>query len=70
MPSDASADDIDFTTKMAAKLIEYKLNERVIVYTYFKKIATGEEWRTAITQWNAAKQSYTMKMLTEPDNNL
>lgn len=70
MPSDASADDIDFTSKMAAKLIENKLNERVAVYTYFKKVATGEEWRTAITQWDATKQSYSMKMLVESGSNL
>jgi hypothetical protein len=61
MPSDASADDIDYTSKMTASLIEHKLRERTVVQVYLKRASTGSQQLVATTQYEPDSHGYKTK---------
>lgn len=55
VPSDISADDIDYMSKSAAEQIRYKFNHRVVVQVYMRSAADRKESRVAITSWSTKK---------------
>lgn len=56
-----SADEIDYTAKMAAKLIEHKFKHRAIVVVYMKRASDGKERFVANTKWDPKRYGYTIK---------
>lgn len=61
MPSNVSPDEIEYTSKMAATLIEHKLHERPVINIYGQNISTGERKKTARTEWSPARSGYILK---------
>lgn len=61
MPSNVSPDEIEYTSKMAAILIEHKLQERPVVNIYGQNISTGERKKVAKTEWSPARSGYILK---------
>lgn len=51
-------DDIEYTSKMAAKLIETKVGERAVVNVYMKSEPSGLTRKVARTNWDDKKATY------------
>ena len=66
LPATASADEVNYTATMAAKLIEHKLKHRAIVDVYTKSASGGGVRLVAITKWNPEKYGYTVSAPKRP----
>jgi len=60
MPGNTCSDDIEYISKMAAKLIEYRVGERAVVNVYLRSEQSGLTRKVARTNWSDKRATYTI----------
>jgi len=65
MSSSTGPDEIEYTSKMAAKLIEHKVGERAVVNVYLKIEPSGLTRKVARANWDDKKATYMVTFESE-----
>lgn len=66
VPAGASADNIEYTARMAGVRIRHVFGHRVVVQVYRKNAKTGERLLVATAQWQPKRSGYYVKFEPVP----